>query len=175
MFVFAIHIPNRNLHQAPALAHLNNDNKLDLAVFNGSDNTVTVMLGNGDGSFQSRTVYGVNTSDGYEIAAADVNNDSYSDLIVGGYNNSAINVLLNKGDGTFQGASVYGLGNRPVGLAVADFNNDGRKDIAVGNDGGSSVSIMLGNGTQPLSIDALTGLRMSSGRGNLFNGSQVDY
>ncbi|MHB8519117.1 MAG: FG-GAP-like repeat-containing protein [Limisphaerales bacterium] len=161
--------------RALALVDLNNDGKLDLAVFNSGDNTVSVMFGNGDGSFQPRVNYAVSTSDGYEILATDLNGDGWRDLVVNGYNNNTVNVLLNRGDGTFQPVSAYSIGNRPVGLVAADFNNDGRVDLAVGNDSGQSVSVLLGNDTEPLPSDSATGLRISAGRGNLYNGSELDY
>ena len=161
--------------RAAVLSDLNNDGKLDLAVFNGGDNTISVMLGNGDGSFQPRINYGVATSDGYEILAVDVNGDGWKDLVVDGYYNSAVNVLLNRGNGSFQNPLVYYIGNHPVGLVAADFNNDGRVDLALGNDSGNSVSVLLGNDTQPLTMDAATGLRVGAGRGNMFNNTDVDY
>lgn len=161
--------------RALALADFNHDSKLDLAVFNGGDNTISVMFGNGDGSFQPRVNYAAGTSDGYELMAADVDLDGWADLVVPGYYNNTLNVLLNRNGGTFPAVAGYSFGNRPVGLAAADLNRDGRLDFAIGNDSGNSVSVLLGNDTQPLAMDAGTGLRIGAGRGNLLSGAQADY
>ncbi|MCL5096551.1 MAG: FG-GAP-like repeat-containing protein [Candidatus Omnitrophica bacterium] len=174
-FAPAVTLAAGNQPRALVLADLDNNAKLDLAVFNGGDNTISVMLGNGDGSFQPRINHGVSTSDGYELLAVDLNGDGWRDLVVDGYNNNKVNVLLNQGDGTFQAPSVYSMGNRPVGLVAADFNHDGRVDLAVASDYGNNLSILLGNDTQPLALDAATGLRIGAGRGNIFNNSENDY
>ncbi len=161
--------------RAVTLADFNHDTKLDLAVLNGGDNTVSILSGNGDGSYQPRVNYAAGTSDGYEILATDVDLDGWADLVAPGYYNNTVNVLLNRNGGTFPAVTQYTYGNRPVGLAAADFNGDGRQDFAIGFDSGNNIGVLLGNDTQPLTLDALTGLRIAAGRGNLRDGAQADY
>lgn len=161
--------------RAVTLADFNHDTKLDLAVLNGGDNTVSILSGNSDGSYQPRVNYAAGTSDGYEILATDVDLDGWADLIAPGYYNNTVNVLLNRNGGTFPAVTQYTYGNRPVGLAATDFNGDGRQDFAIGFDSGNNIGVLLGNDTQPLTLDALTGLRIAAGRGNLRDGAQADY
>ncbi len=160
--------------RAVVLADLNNDGRLDLAVANAGDNTMCVMFGNGDGTFQPRVTYGAGTSDAYQILAADLNGDNRLDLAIGGYISGCVSVFLNQGDGSFQPVEKYAAGNRPLGLAAGDFNEDGRPDLAVGNYNGNNLAVLLGNRSQFLTDDGY-GLRVGTGRGNLFDDGDVDY
>ena len=118
----------------------NNDGKLDLAV--GSSGGVSVLLGNGDGTFQRPLSValpkGIALIASRHLVAADFNSDGKLDLAEG---NSAV-LLLGRGDGTFQAPISYGV---PGPLAAGDLNGDGKPDLAVRRSAGS-VSILLGNG-----------------------------
>jgi len=137
-----------------AAGDFNRDGKLDLAVANRgtpqnnyADGSVSVLLGNGDGTFQTSIKY--NTGVGSScVAVADINADGIPDLVVASsafltaHPAKNIAVLLGKGDGTFQTAVKYGGGG--YSIAVGDFNDDGQLDLAVANY--SSLSLLLGNG-----------------------------
>jgi hypothetical protein len=121
---------------------------------------VSVLLGNGDGSFQSPVLYAV--EDGpQDLAVADVNNDGHPDLLVvnecghtSGCRQGTVSVLLGNGDGTFQAQQSYFVGIFPLEVAVADFNGDGKPDLVLdlpcGTDSNcvsdGSVGVLLGNG-----------------------------
>jgi hypothetical protein len=150
-------------------ADLNGDGKLDLVVANSYfSNTVGVLLGNGDGTFQPVVVYNSGGGSPWSVAVADVNGDGKPDIVVanssscyGCTGNGLVGVLFGNGDGTFQPAVTYNSGGfnyyNPVSLAVADLNGDGKPDIAVTNACGdsigctadSSVAVLFnrGNGT----------------------------
>jgi hypothetical protein len=140
--------------QSVAVGDFNGDGTLDLAVANyGSypeyDGTVSVLLGNGDGSFQDARNFAVGTRP-QSVAVGDFNGDGTLDLAVAdtGYNGNGqgVNVLLGNGDGSFQDARYFAAGNEPDSVAVGDFNGDGTLDLAVANYYSNTVSVLLGNG-----------------------------
>lgn len=125
---------------------LNNDGKVDLIVADDSINVVSVLLGNGSGSFKPRVDYAVGTVPG-AIGIGDVNGDGIVDLVVADQNSDQISVLIGIGDGSFQPAVNYDAGVGPWSIAIADFNGDGHLDVAVANyNGGYNLSILLGKG-----------------------------
>jgi uncharacterized protein (UPF0548 family) len=180
-----------NLSIVLAVADVNGDSKPDLVVSNncvaGSTGctyqgagSVSVLLGNGDGTFQPAVSYASGGNEATSVAVADVNADSKPDIIVtnGCMNaacaNGAVAVLLGNGDGTFQAAVSYNSGDAtPTSVAVGDVNGDGKPDLLVvgGNTSGSAcfaglpastgstVSVLLGNGdgTFQTAVSACTG------------------
>jgi len=125
----------------------NGDGKLDLAVANGNSvmaSAVSILLGNGDGTFQPPVTYtfGVNNA---TIATADFTGDGKLDLAVVD-NIGAVWILLGNGNGTFQTPASYGTDTLPLGLGIADFSGDGKLDLAVGSSGSNTLQVFLGNG-----------------------------
>jgi hypothetical protein len=112
-----------------AIADFNRDGKLDLAVANVWSGYVSVLLGNGDGTFQSAVNYSIGSP--VSMAVGDFNRDGKLDLVVGNSFDNSFSVLLGNGDGTFQSATSFGLEGLPEGLAVGGFNGDGNLDVAV--------------------------------------------
>jgi hypothetical protein len=131
-----------------AVADFNGDGHLDLAAGIGDDQTgngsgANLLLGNGDGTFQSARLYlaGFHPS---SIAVGDFNGDGHPDLAVtdpGG----TLSILLGIGDGTFEPQQSYRVGRFPTSLAVGDFNGDGTLDLAVADEY-IGVIILLGKG-----------------------------
>jgi FG-GAP-like repeat/FG-GAP repeat len=130
----------------------NGDGKLDLAVTNEGSNTVSILLGDGTGSFTLAS----SPSTGrlpLGVAAGDFNADGKPDLAVSNYCGSAncivdsVSILLGDGTGNFTLASSPATGIQGYSIAVGDFNGDGKLDLAVTNYGSNTVSILLGDGT----------------------------
>jgi hypothetical protein len=144
--------------EVAATADLTGDNITDLVVTNngfGSDGGgVSVLLGNGDGTFRPAR----NISVGFRpwgVAVGDFNGDGIPDLAVTHAttflpSQNTVTILLGNGDGTFRPAGDYQVGADPFSIAVADFRNNGTLDLVTANQGGvndnGSVSVLLGNG-----------------------------
>jgi hypothetical protein len=160
-----------------AVGDFNDDGKPDYAIANAGDNTVSVLLGNGDGTFTPapHSPFKVNRnpfptpcvftkcgSVPLAVAVADFNRDGRQDLAVtnipindlcsvasifGGMC-SSVAVLLGNGDGSFQDSNQFDPGGQlSISLAIGDFNGDGKPDLATANVNSSTISILLGDGT----------------------------
>ena len=130
---------------AIAAADFNRDGRTDLVTANSTANTVSVLLGNGDGTFGANKDYDVGTKP-VAVAVGDFNNDGKTDIAVANQISNNVSVLLGNGDGTFQAAIDYATGNGPVSLGVGDFNNDGRADLVVANGSAGTLTLLFGNG-----------------------------
>ena len=120
-------------------ADLNGDGKLDLVTvlsnpYPQSTNEVGVLLGNGDGTFQTPVTYAVEANP-KDLALADVDKQHGPDIIVGTYQGQSIDVLLNNGAGAFAPYRSTPVGKAITGLYVADFDGDGKLDVVAGGDG----------------------------------------
>src|SRR5262249_26783516 len=114
------------------------------------DNTVSVLLGNGDGTFQNGRASAAGAGPN-ALITGDFNADGKLDVATIG---ASVNLLLGNGDGTFQTPAAFAAGTNPVAGVVADFNGDGRADLAIANSGSSNISILLGAG--PLAVTTAT-------------------
>ena len=138
-----------------ATGDFNGDGKTDLVL--GRQNTVQLLLGNGDGTFQDggngrAPALTISTAPVLpnSIAVADVNGDGKQDIVIADQGDAGtpgeLLVLVGNGDGTFTAAPSSAVGNRPDGVVVADFNGDGIPDIATSNIADNTVTVSLGNG-----------------------------
>ncbi len=151
-----------------AIGDLNGDGKLDLVVTNtqeedGYDGSVSVLLGNGDGTFQAPVSYDSGGFEAASVAIANVNGDGYEDLVVANYcqgngcypYNGEVGVLLGNGDGTLQPAVTYNSGGEySYSVALGDLRGNGILDLVVANKFSdneapkdyNAVDVLLGNG-----------------------------
>jgi autotransporter passenger strand-loop-strand repeat protein len=137
---------------AMATGDFNGDGKLDLVVGpeSGSD-VLSILLGNGDGTFQPQTYYiglqGAPTS----IAAVDINGDGKLDLVVTTRSNDTVSVLLGNGDGSFRAPIIYHTGFNPGSIAIADVNGDGRPDVVISDAASHNISVLLNGASTSVS------------------------
>jgi uncharacterized repeat protein (TIGR01451 family) len=128
---------------APAVGDFDADGSRDLAVANLASNTVSVLLGDGDGTFAPAVDYAVGLAP-RSVAVADVNGDAKEDLLVGNTNSAELSMLLGNGDGTFQTAVTI-PGSAGYSVLVGDLDGDGKPDLVAAGFG-SALAVRLGNG-----------------------------
>ena len=146
---------------AIAAGDFNRDGKVDLVIADrgndfGSDNIdaglpggqrVSVLLGNGDGTFQNASVFRAGPLPN-SVAVADFNNDGKPDIVVANDkpNIGRVTVLFGDGHGGFSQPVVYTTPRQAMVVVARDFNGDGNVDLAVGASSHYAVSVLLGNG-----------------------------
>jgi Bacterial Ig-like domain (group 3)/FG-GAP-like repeat len=142
-----------NFPYAAAIADVNGDGHPDLLVVDscwcGADSSLAVLLGNGDGTFQSPAIYDSGGQDAISIAVDDLNGDGIPDLVVGNTcvdqecSEASTGVFVGNGDGTFQNVVLYSSGLWTYSVAVSDVNGDNRPDLISGDN--SAVAVFLNN------------------------------
>jgi hypothetical protein len=132
---------------AIAVGDFNGDGKVDIAVANSGSDDVSILLGNGDGTFQPAVNYSAGNSP-TDIAVGDFNGDGKLDLAVfqSGANGGTVSVsiLLGNGDGTFQAPKTLALTASLAFMAIADFDGDKKTDLVVCDS--ANLDIFIGNG-----------------------------
>lgn len=133
--------------QVVVAADFRNSGSLDLATADFSSNDVSILLGNGDGTFQAAKPFSTIAGPS-SLAIGDLNGDGKPDIAVAeyGFGTSLLQIFPGNGDGTFSAGASYTSVSDPYDIATADFDGDGHLDLAIANNGSSTVSIMRGNG-----------------------------
>jgi hypothetical protein len=118
----------------------------DVAVVNGAESTVSVVLGDGDGTFGPEQSLPVGSSP-HGLAALDVDGDADLDLVTSNYGSSHLSLLLNDGSGGFAGAGTFDAGSGEEWTVTAgDLDEDGLLDLVVGLWEPDEIRILRGNG-----------------------------
>src|SRR5262249_31212469 len=135
------------------IADFNHDGKPDVAVSNAGSssspgNTVSVLLGKGDGTFRAKRDFTVGFQP-FDMTSADFNNDGQMDLATADFADGTASVLLGKGDGTFANSVRYAVGAplTPIGITVAKFSDTDHVGLAISGDNGNFILLGKGNGT----------------------------
>ncbi len=137
-------------HRDLAIADFNADGRLDVAVVNTSSGDISVLLGNGDGTFQPQRRFDA-TSAPFALAAGDLNNDGIPDLAVVDSTAGAAQggILIGRGNGTFKILTPIPLTReepyRTNSIRIADLDHDGNNDLLV-RDFSDGTTVLLGNG-----------------------------
>ena len=163
----ATRIPDRRSHAINDVraTDLNGDGNQDVVTANLGTSTVSIFLGNGDGSFRQDTLLEAGKNGAF-LGIGDLDQDGDQDFVITHWTEDFVSIFLNQGDGTFAPRRDYqaGLGN--YGVDVVDLNHDGWPDIVTANYRQRSVSVLLGKGKgmfQP-AINTSRGLRGYQGK-----------
>ena len=131
----------------------NSDGNLDILLGTGYY-TLSLYLGNGDGTFRTPSESTIPSSEGLnQTITGDFNHDGKLDLAT--CNPPNVSIMLGNGDGTFQAPLNYSVGSYPSAIAAADFNGDGNLDLAVADAAANALSILLQSPAATLSADSL--------------------
>ena len=131
-----------------AVGDVNGDGKLDLVTSNYNDSSVSVLLGNGNGGFGTKTDFKVGNGP-YSVAVGDVNGDGKADLVSANGFDNGVSVLLGDGSGGFGTKTDFPGGLNPHSVALGDFNADGKADLVTANTNNpGSVSVLLNSCVQ---------------------------
>jgi hypothetical protein len=149
-FAPPVNYPIGNSPYAFIAADLRKDNRIDLVTVNipnGVDapGTISVLLGNGDGTFAPHVDYDVGDYP-TGVVAGDFNDDGKIDLAVSNNFDNTISILYGNGDGTFKPQVVVDVASGPMSIATGDFNGDGKLDLIASCVGSSVVSVLLNDG-----------------------------
>ncbi len=142
-FLPAVNYATGLMSYSVAVADFNRDGKPDLVTANVASNTVSVLLGNGDGTFRAAENFAAGSGP-TSVTAGDFNNDGKPDIVVTA--SDGVSVLLGNGDGTLQAPRTVASGSYPPSAVVGDFNGDGKLDLVVGNYSSGDERVFLGNG-----------------------------
>jgi hypothetical protein len=124
------------------VADLDGDTVPDLVTANRFSDDVSVLLGNGDGSFQAAVSFAAGIFP-QSVAVADLDGDSVPDLVTTNEFSDDVSVLLGNGDGSFQAAVSFAAGNGPQSVAVADLDGDTVPDLVTANASSDDVTVLL--------------------------------
>ena len=146
-FLPAVNYPVGTGPQVTTSASFRGNGILDVAVPNASDGTVSVLLGNGDGTFQDEKDYSTGGSFPVCPVAGEFRTGSgIQDLVVTNLASNTLAILSGNGDGTFQSPVTISGFSGPAFATKGDFNGDGNLDLAVANQNSNTLSVLLGNG-----------------------------
>ena len=167
---------------AVATGDLNNDGYLDLAVASpapGSSwftmpGTVSVLTGNGAGSFGPATSLGVGRFP-VDLLIGNFTGGSEPDVVTANYYDFNVALLANGGTAGFAAAQSFSVENQPISLVAADFSRDGKLDLVVA--GESEATVLLGTATggfAPPSSYSCGSYTMSAAAGDLDGDGRLD-
>lgn len=124
------------------LADFNNDGDLDIVSADNNSSTISVRMGNGDGTFQTVRTYSVSAG-AYSVTVGDFNNDGFDDIATSSDSTNVASVFLNDGSGGFAAAATFSLESVGNKIVAGDFDGNGRDDLAVLEIGNSKIELFL--------------------------------
>ncbi len=131
-----------------AVGDLDGDGAQDLVVANSTNNTISVLLGNGAGGFAPRVSYNTGSAPA-ALIVADLDGDATPDVAVANAGSSNVSIFYGNGNGTLQAAVNHALDGAPNSLVAADLNLDQATDLIVGTSVGIYAAYIQADGSWP--------------------------
>ena len=134
---------------------INKDNHIDIVSVNSKSNSISVIMGYGNGSFAEQMIYSTgDDSSPYAVVSGDVNNDNRLDLVIANKGTNNIGIFYGYNYTSFQPQQTYSItdNSSPRGIIVSDLNNDNILDIAATFYNSDSWCILLGCGNGSFTI-----------------------
>lgn len=137
---------------AATTGDFNGDSNIDIAIANNGSNDVSILLGNGNGTFGAPQNFAVGNKP-VAIAVGDFNGDGLPDLAIANNADGTVTVLLNttttnSSTVTFAAGATYPVSVDPLETRAVDVNHDGILDLIVGSDNPNGLNVLLGNGSK---------------------------
>jgi len=130
----------------------NRDGFVDISVVNIEDNTVSILLGNGDGTFAAQQLVDVGNAP-RGIAVLDSDGDGDIDIVNTNSDSGNLSLLRNDGNGIFSAPVFFDAGTGGEwALAAGDMNGDGIVDLVTGAHDTQEIYILTGNGDGSFSL-----------------------
>lgn len=127
-----------------AVADFNQDGIPDAVTGNYDENTLSILQGNGDGTFTAKSKITVSASPDF-VAVGDLNGDGIPDIVVTTRSTNSLTILLGNTNGTFTQKTTLTVTGGPLYTTVADLDGDGVLDIATANIDSGTITVFLGS------------------------------
>ena len=148
----------RRKPRAVVVGDVNGDGWQDLVGVNSKRfSTISVLLGNGDGTFGAPTEYLTGARNSWDLELADLDGDGDLDVVTVNMRSKTISVMLGDGAGAFGAGTLYATGTRktgkkPIALELGDLNGDGDIDVVVANYRSKTVAVLMNDGTSIMGV-----------------------
>jgi hypothetical protein len=125
-----------------ALVDLTGTGILDIVAGDFQTNSISVLMGNGDGTFQAAVSYPAGPGAIYAVPG-DFNGDGIPDIATANYNSNTVSVMLGNGDGSFQPPQNYPASSTPLGIVAGDLRGVGFDDLVTTSTTTNNMAVLL--------------------------------